>query len=85
MLNIYCIKDTKAGYMSPFYLQNDEIAIRSFKKAANDVQPNAVNDFPEDKELWFLGTFDERTGKIEGCEPSFLIRAIDCIIKKSEA
>ena len=53
MLNIYCIKDTKAGFMSPFYLQNDDIAIRSFKKAANDVQSNAVNDFPEDRELWF--------------------------------
>lgn len=84
MLNIYCIKDTKAGYMSPFYLQNDDIAIRSFKKAANEVQSNAVNDFPEDKELWFLGTFDELTGKIEGIEPVFLVRAVDCIIKRSE-
>ena len=84
MLNIYCIKDTKAGFMTPFYLQNDDIAIRSFKKAANEVNPNAVNDFPEDKELWFLGTFDERTGKIEGSEPQFLIKAVDCIIKRSE-
>ncbi len=84
MLNIYCIKDAKAGFMTPFYLQNDDIAIRSFKKAANDVQSNAVNDFPEDKELWFLGTFDERTGNINGTEPEFLVRAVDCIIKRSE-
>ena len=84
MLNIYCIKDTKAGFMTPFYLQNDDIAIRSFKKAANEVNPNAVNDFPEDKELWFLGTFDERIGKIEGVEPQFLVKAVDCIIKRSE-
>ena len=34
MLNIYCIKDTKAGFMTPFYLQNDDIAIRSFKKSS---------------------------------------------------
>lgn len=84
MLNIYCIKDTKAGYMNPFYLQNDEIAIRSFKKAANDTQPNGVNDYLEDKELWYLGYFDERTGKIEGEEPKFLVRAIDCVVKKGE-
>lgn len=84
MLKIYCIKDTKSGYMNPFYLQNDEIAIRSFKKAANETQSNAVNDFPEDKELWYLGTFDSDTGKIVGEEPKFLVKAIDCIVKKGE-
>lgn len=84
MLNIYSIKDTKVGFMSPFNCQNDEIAIRSFKKYANDPAPNVVNEFLEDKELWFLGTFDERTGKIEGIEPEFLVKAVDCIIKRSE-
>lgn len=84
MLKIYCIKDTKTGYMNPFYLQNDDVAIRSFKKAANDVQTNSVNDFPEDKELWCLGEFDERTGKIFGEEPKFLVKAVDCIIKAKE-
>lgn len=84
MLTIYCIKDTKAGYMNPFYLQNDDIAIRSFKKAANDTQPNSVNDYLEDKELWKLGTFDERTGIISGHEPEFLVRAIECLVKKGE-
>jgi len=84
MLNIYCIKDTKSGFMNPFYLQNDEIAIRSFKKASNDTQPNAVNDFPEDKELWYLGTFDERTGLITGTDPKFLVKCIDCITHRGE-
>lgn len=83
-MKIYCIKDTKAGFMNPFYLQNDDIAIRSFKKAANETQPNAVNDFVEDKELWYLGEFDERTGIIAGVEPQFLLRAVDCIIKRGE-
>ena len=84
MLNIYCVRDVKAGYMSPIYKQNDELAIRDFKFLANDDSSNIVNQFIEDKELWFLGTFDERTGKIEGCEPQFLIKAVDCIIKRSE-
>lgn len=82
MLQIYCIKDTKSGFMNPFYLQNDEIALRSFKKAANEPTPNAVNDFPEDKELWHLGTFEETTGQITGAGPKFLARAVDCIIKR---
>ena len=84
MLKIYCIKDVKTGYMNPFYLQNDDVAIRSFKKAANETQPNAINDFPEDKELWYLGTFDSDSGKIVGEEPKFLARAVDCIIKTKE-
>ena len=84
MLKIYSIKDTKAGFMNPIYLQNDEIAIRSIKKAANDVQPNAVNDFPEDKELWCLGTFDEDTGLISAIQPKFLVRVIDFIEKRGE-
>ena len=65
-------------------MQNDEIAIRSIKKAANDVQPNAVNDFPEDKELWCLGTFDEDTGLISAIQPKFLVRVIDFIDKRGE-
>lgn len=84
MLKIYCIKDTKSGFMNPFYLQNDEIALRSFKKAANETQPNSVNDFPEDKELWYLGTFEEESGLITGELPRFLVRAIDCIIKRQD-
>ena len=84
MLNVYSIKDIKIGYMDPIYMQNDDVAIRSFKKWVNDIKPNVVNEFPEDKELWFLGTFDERTGKIEGIEPEFLIKAVDCLIKRSE-
>lgn len=84
MLKIYSIKDVKAGFMNPIYLQNDEIAIRSIKKAANDVQPNAVNDFPEDKELWYLGTFDEDTGLISAIQPKFLVRVIDFIEKRGE-
>lgn len=84
MLKIYSIKDVKAGFMNPIYLQNDEIAIRSIKKAVNDVQPNAVNDFPEDKELWYLGTFDEDTGLISAVQPKFLVRVIDFIEKRGE-
>ena len=84
MLKIYSIKDVKAGFMNPIYLLNDEIAIRSIKKAANDVQPNAVNDFPEDKELWYLGTFDEDTGLISAVQPKFLVRVIDFIEKRGE-
>ena len=34
--------------MNPFYLQGDDIAIRTFTKAVNEKAPNAVNDFPKE-------------------------------------
>lgn len=80
-MKIYSIKDTKAGYMNPIYMQNDEIAVRTFKKYANDAQPNVVNEFIEDKELWYLGEFDERTGIIKAVEPMFLAKAVDLVVR----
>ena len=78
---IYSIKDTKIGYMSPMYLQNDGVAIREFTNARNSEQKNIVNTNPEDKELWCLGEFNDQTGVITS-EVRFLIKAEDVLIKK---
>lgn len=80
MLKIFSIKDTKVGFMNPFYLQNNAVAIREFSNGANATQPNAINTNPEDKELWCLGTFDETTGAITS-DITFLAKAVDVIIK----
>ena len=79
-LGIYSIKDTKIGFMNPFYQNNDEVALRTFKNACNDTQPTAANINPEDKELYKLGTFDDSTGEVIGkCE--FMATAIECIVR----
>lgn len=77
-LNIYSIKDTKVGFMSPIYLHNDGEAIREFTNAANAKEKNLVNTNPEDKEIWKLGEFEDQTGEIKS-EVRFLIKANDCI------
>lgn len=82
-MKIYAIKDVKIGFYNPFYLQNDAVAIREFTNGRNDSQKNAINTNPEDKELWSLGEFDERTGEIKS-EVRFLIKAEDCVIKRGE-
>jgi len=79
-LYIYSIKDTKIGFMNPFYLQNDGVAIREFTNGANDNQKNAINTNPEDKELWGLGTYDDQTGEIKS-EVRYIIKANDVIVK----
>lgn len=80
---IYSIKDTKIGYMSPMYLQNDGVAIREFTNARNSEQKNIVNTNPEDKELWALGEFDDQTGTIIS-DVRFIIRAEDVFTRKGE-
>lgn len=81
-LNIYSIKDTKIGYMSPIYLQNDGVAIREFANLAKDVNKNIVNTNAEDKELWLLGHFDDQTGEILS-EVRFIAKAVDFVTEKA--
>ena len=82
-MKIYAIKDTKIGYMNPFYLQNDGVAMREFTNARNEQSKNAVNTNPEDKELWCLGEFDDQTGEIVS-NIRFIVKAEDCLIKRGE-
>lgn len=82
MINtIYSIKDTKIGFTAPFTMQNDAVAVRAFSASAQAQQPNPVNTFPEDKELWKMGTFDDQTGVITSYEPKYVAKAVDYIIK----
>ena len=75
-LKIYSIKDTKIGYMQPFYQNNEAVAVRNFSNAINSPQLNNINQNLEDMELWKLGAFDDQTGEITS-EIKFVIKAID--------
>lgn len=79
-LKIYAIKDTKVGFMQPFYQANNAVAIRSFTNAVNDEQTNNINKNLDDMELWHLGEFNDDTGEIKG-ELTFLCKAVD--VKRS--
>ncbi len=75
-LGIYSVKDTKIGYMQPFYQNNEAVAVRNLSNAVNSPQLNNINQNIEDMELWQLGTFDDQTGEITS-EIKFVIKAID--------
>lgn len=65
ILGIYAVNDSKAGNMAaPFFVINDNVAIRSFTFAAND--PNLdLNRYPSDYVLYKLGEFDNETGSFD--------------------
>ena len=87
MIKVYTIRDVKAGYgcqqgvPALIDMPNDEYALRVLKASCQaGAKPNALNTFPEDKELWCVGEFDQETGMLKTDKPPYLIgRAIDYI------
>lgn len=72
----YSVKDLKGGFGQPYPYSNDEIAKRNYRGALLDSKPNMVNQYPEDFELYFVGTFDDETSKFECPEfPEFICNA----------
>lgn len=83
-MKLYTIRDVLAGYgVQPgvpaiINLPNDELVIRVVKgSVAEGAQPNALNTNIEDKEVWCVGEFDDKTGVITPCHPYLVCRAID--------
>lgn len=75
-MKLYAIKDVKIGFGQPFMAQNNAVAVRAFTNSRNATEPNVVNTNPEDKELWFLGDFNENTGEIES-KVEYIVKAED--------
>lgn len=68
MMIIVSVKDRAAdGFMRPFYVPRNEMAIRSFTDEVNRSAPdNPIYQHPEDYDLYEIGVFDEDTGEIHG-------------------
>lgn len=81
-INIYSIKDTKVGaFKSPFYAQNNMVAMRSLKNAVNDKNGGELYLNAEDFQLFNLGEFDDITGQITN-NVEFICNAIDLKVKE---
>ena len=67
-MRIFTVYDTKAAiYGQPFYAVTDGIALRMFSDAVNNSAPdNALNRYPEDFTLYYIGEFDDATGSVTG-------------------
>lgn len=77
-LQMYTIRDSKAGtYSQPFYAHNKPVAERHLHRMVKD--PNSmVCQFPEDYDLYELGTYDDSTGLVKTLDtPKHLHKAID--------
>lgn len=80
---IFSIRDTKGEFYSPpFYKHQTAEAIRDFTQAANDPQ-STISKFPEDFDLFELGTYDNLTGKIDPLDTPHHIVKANQVVKNS--
>lgn len=61
--NVYSIRDSKTGFLSPTFEVNDAVAMRNFEHAVEN-SDSVLFSHARDFDLYKIGTFDADTGKI---------------------
>lgn len=83
-MEIFTIKDTKAeAFHAPFYQRTQAEAVRSFAMTTNSPQTQ-INEYPEDFDLYHLGSFDDRTGKMTILDTPEHIQKATNVLKKEQ-
>jgi hypothetical protein len=83
---IVSIKDTAAdAFGRPAFVATEGVALRQFQDEVNRASDdNQLYKHPQDFHLYYIGMFDDATGKFELMEiPKLITRATDVIIKET--
>jgi len=81
------IKDTAAdAFGRPAFVASEGVAVRQFQDEVNrSSDDNQLYKHPDDFHLYYLGLFDDATGKIDLLEtPKLIARAKEVMIRESE-
>lgn len=83
-LQIYSIRDSKGEvFNTPFFQKTHGEAERNFRELVND-EKSMVSKYPEDFDLYHLGSYEDQSGKIEILPtPSHVVKAISVQRKPS--
>ena len=75
-LNIYSIYDEAAqAYMTPFFMHNDQLAIRAFSNQTTG--ETQIANHPEQFILFKIGSYNDKDASIETTQIKSLGRAIE--------
>lgn len=82
---VYAVYNSKAKFFNqPFTSKTDGEAERSFEQAVNDPQ-TFINRYPEDYDLYYLGQFDDNTGKYQTLKtPEHKFKAVQLLKAKDQ-
>lgn len=77
-LKAYSVRDSKGEvYHTPFFQKTHGEAERNFTALARDPK-SQVSQFPEDYDLYYIGEYDDNTGKFESITtPQHIIKAVN--------
>lgn len=80
VLKMFSVRDSKTEIFNPpFFSRTHGDAERSFHQLVND-NKTTVNQFPEDYDLYYLGEYDDATGKFSPePTPKHLIKAVSVL------
>lgn len=80
---IFCLKDTKSGFMNPVTADNEAVAVRQFSLMVNDRAGTLVSSCPQDFELYQLASFDTLSGKLSVLDtPKFIVGGFSLVQKE---
>lgn len=76
-LKMFSIRDSKGEiFNTPFYSKTHGEAERNFHQLVKD-EKSTVSKYPEDFDLYYLGTYDDNTGVTKSLDsPQHVIKAI---------
>lgn len=65
---MFAIRDSKGEmFFTPFFMNTHGEAERDFRSLANNKE-NPIGQYPEDYDLYYLGEYDNSTGKTNACD-----------------
>lgn len=77
VLKMYSVRDAKGEiFHPPHYLRSHGEAERTFHQLVKD-EKSMISKFPEDYDLYYLGDYDDNTGKITPLDtPTHIAKAV---------
>lgn len=76
---IFCIRDSKTGFMTPSFDINPDSAIRNFAHSLV-AGPSVVTTFSKDFDLYEIGLFNSESGVIiPSTPPAFIFSGSDAL------
>lgn len=80
-LRIYSVRDAKAElFNQPFFKNTHGEAERAFRELRQDPK-SFINKYPDDFDLYYVGTYDDQTGKIDALDtPQHIAKAIQLTV-----
>lgn len=82
LFSLYSLRDAKVGYLTPFPMQSDAAASRSFVMTVANTEE--MRRFATDFDLIRIGTFDSEKGIISGTDPVVVLTGVSALIQLQE-